>query len=252
MIVVFFTMEFAANYRMAPRKMGYLLSVWGLIDLLAILPTYVTLTVTFLQVIGVPITIGTGLLFKVMRMLRVLRMLRTLKLAKTAAKNMQQTLSGGGSSFWSDLQIYLIALFTVLTIASTLIWNVEYDPLDETSTTMFVDIPTSMWWGIVTLCTVGYGDMFPQTLAGRVIGGATMLAGLALFGILTSVIGRALMSSLFGSEEEEKIVDPEVVYVEHPVDGATGGLAHLEALRSLGAVSDDEYAAMRARVVNAT
>jgi voltage-gated potassium channel len=251
-IVVLFTFEFAANYRMAPRKAGYLLSVWGLIDLLAILPTYVTLTVTFLQVIGVPITIGTGLLFKVMRMLRVLRMLRTLKLAKTAAKNMQQTLSGGGSSFWSDLQIYLIALFTVLTIASTLIWNVEFDPLDEASTTMFVDIPTSMWWGIVTLCTVGYGDMFPQTLAGRVIGGATMLCGLALFGILTSVIGRALMSSLFGSDEEEKIVEPEVVYVDHPVDGATGGLAHLDALRALGAVSDAEYEAMHARVAAAT
>ena len=251
-IVILFTLEFAANYRMAARKTGYLLSIWGLVDLLAILPTYVTLTVAFLQVIGVPITIGTGLLFKVMRMLRVLRMLRTLKLAKTAAKNMQQTLDGAGSSFWSDLQIYLIALFTVLTIASTLIWNVEYDPLDEASTTMFVDIPTSMWWGIVTLCTVGYGDMFPQTLAGRVIGGATMLSGLALFGILTSVIGRALMSSLFGSEEEEMIVDPEVVYVEHPVDGATGAVAHLDALRSLGAVNDDEYEAMRARVVGAT
>jgi voltage-gated potassium channel len=251
-IVVLFTLEFAANYRMAAKKSGYLLSIWGLVDLLAILPTYVTLTVAFLQVIGVPITIGTGLLFKVMRMLRVLRMLRTLKLAKTAAKNMQQTLDGAGSSFWSDLQIYLIALFTVLTIASTLIWNVEYDPLDEASTTMFVDIPTSMWWGIVTLCTVGYGDMFPQTLAGRVIGGATMLCGLALFGILTSVIGRALMSSLFGSDEEEKLVDPEIVYVDHPVDGATDGLAHLEALRSLGAVNDDEYEAMRARVVGTT
>jgi voltage-gated potassium channel len=252
-IVLLFTVEFAANLRMAPRKWNYVLSVWGLIDVLAILPTYFTLAVGFLQFIGIPITIGTGLLFKVMRMLRVLRMLRTLKLAKTAAANMQKTLSGGGSSFWSDLQIYLIALFTILTIASTLIWNVEFDPLNEESTTMFVDIPTSMWWGIVTLCTVGYGDMFPQTLVGRVIGGATMLAGLALFGILTSVIGRALMSSLFGSEEDdENIASPEVVYVDHPVDGATGGLAHLEALRSLGAVSDDEYEVMRTRVVNAT
>jgi voltage-gated potassium channel len=251
-IVVMFTFEFAANYRMAPRKAGYVLSTWGLIDLLAIIPTYVTVTVALLQEIGVPITIGTGLLFKVMRMLRVLRMLRTLKLAKAATKNMQQTLSGGGSSFWSDLQIYLIALFTVLTISSTLIWNVEFDPLDEESTTMFVDIPTSMWWGIVTLCTVGYGDMFPQTVFGRVIGGATMLCGLALFGILTSVIGRALMSSLFGTDDAKTVAEPEVVYVDHPVDGATGGLAHLDALRALGAVSDAEYEAMRSRVAAAT
>ena len=60
------------------------------------------------------------------------------------------------------------------------------------------------------------------------------------------------MSSLFGSDEEEKIVEPEVVYVDHPVDGATGGLAHLDALRALGAVSDAEYEAMHARVAAAT
>lgn len=150
-------------------------------------------------------------------MLRVLRMLRTLKLVRTAAANMTLTLSGEGhSSFWSDLQIYLIALFTVLVISSTLVWNAEFDPLAEVSTTMFVDIPTSMWWGIVTLCTVGYGDMFPQTLAGRAIAGATMLAGLALFGILTSVIGRALMASLFAPDEKGEALEPEVVHVELP------------------------------------
>ena len=247
-IVVLFTIEFAANYRMAPRKLGYLFSIWGLVDLLAILPTYLTLSVAFLQVIGVPITIGTGLLFKVMRMLRVLRMLRTLKLAKTAAKNMQQTLDGAGSSFWSDLQIYLIALFTVLTIASTLIWNVEYDPLDEASTTMFVDIPTSMWWGIVTLCTVGYGDMFPQTLAGRVIGGATMLSGLALFGILTSVIGRALMASLFGSDESGEAAEPEVVHYEVPeLHDAFTEDDHLGALVRRGLLTEAEAAEIARR-----
>ncbi len=252
-MVLVFTFEFIANYRMAPRKSGYVLSVWGLVDLLAILPTYVILGITLLQVIGIEVEVGTGLLFKVMRMLRVLRMLRTLKLAKAATRNMRKTLSGGATSFWADLQIYLIALFTVLVISSTLVWNVEFDPLDEASTTMFIDIPTSMWWGIVTLCTVGYGDMFPQTFPGRVIGATTMIAGLALFGILTSVIGRALMSSLFGSEESGTSVAPEVVHIDHPVDGATAsGLDHLDALRAMGAVSDAEYEAMRARVAGTT
>ena len=253
LIVFLFTFEFIANYRIAPRKLGYVFSLWGMIDLLAVIPTYVTLAVYILGFLGVPLSLTGGLLFKVLRMMRVLRMLRTLKLAKNAASNMQKTMSGSGSSFWTDLQIYLIALFTVLVISSTLIWNVEFDPLDEKSTTMFVNIPVSMWWGIVTLCTVGYGDMFPQTLAGRAIAGFTMLCGLALFGILTSVIGRALMASLFGTTDDDGGA-PEVVYLDPP-PGATPsvtGADAIEALRALGTISEAEYETMMSRVTPST
>ena len=241
-LVLFFTFEFAANYHLADRKRDYLFSVWGLIDLLAILPTYVTLMIMAAQVLGFAIDLNGAILFKVLRMMRVLRMLRTLKLVRTAAANMQLTLSGSkNSSFWSDLQIYLIALFTVLVISSTLIWNVEFDPTDEASTTMFVDIPTSMWWGIVTLCTVGYGDMFPQTFAGRIIGGSTMIAGLALFGILTSVIGRALMASLFGSDDSGEAADPEVVHFDVPeLHDAFTQDDHLGALVRRGLLTEAE------------
>ena len=100
-----------------------------MIDLLAIIPTYVTLAILAAEFLGFAIDLNGAILFKVLRMMRVLRMLRTLKLVRTAAANMQLTLSGSkNSSFWSDLQIYLIALFTVLVISSTLIWNVEFDP----------------------------------------------------------------------------------------------------------------------------
>ncbi len=249
LIVFFFTFEFVANYRIAPRKLGYVFSVWGMIDLLAVILTCVALAVYVLGSLGVPLSLSRGLLFKCLRMLRVLRMLRTLKLAKDAASTMQETVSGGGSSFWTNMQIYLIALFTVLVISSTLIWHAEFDPLDEKSTTMFVNIPVSMWWGIVTLCTVGYGDMFPQTFAGRVIAGATMLCGVALFGILTSVIGRALMASLFGSTDDDSGT-PDVVHLDPPPDAAScvTGTAAIEALRALGTLSDAEYETMLARV----
>ena len=123
----------------------------------------------------------------------------------------------------------------------TLIWNVEFDPTDEASTTMFIDIPTSMWWGIVTLCTVGYGDMFPQTFAGRIIGGSTMIAGLALFGILTSVIGRALMASLFGSDDSGEAADPEVVHFDVPeLHDAFTQDDHLGALVRRGLLTEAE------------
>jgi hypothetical protein len=163
---------------------------------------------------------------------------------------MKTAMDGGGSSFWSDLQIYLIALFTVLVISSTLMWNVEFDPLaDPPSTTQFINIPAAMWWGIVTLCTVGYGDMFPVTIAGRAIAGVTMLCGLALFGILTSVIGRALMASLFGEEKEP---EPQVIYLDAPSDDPApvlSGLERLVVLRSAGALNDDEFERAKAQVL---
>jgi voltage-gated potassium channel Kch len=242
-IVLCFTIEFVANYRLAPNKRKYVFSMWGMVDLLAILPTYIDLGIGLLALLGVQMHLSGGLLFKVLRMMRVLRMLRTLKLAKTAAANMEQAMSKkGGSSFSANLQIYFIALFTVLIISSTLMWNVEYDPLDKNSTTMFINIPAAMWWGIVTLCTVGYGDMFPVTFAGRAIAGATMLCGLALFGILTSVIGTALMASLFGSSDDD--AEPEIIYLDAPEGSDTpviDSLERLAALRSAGALTDEDF-----------
>jgi hypothetical protein len=95
--------------------------------------------------------------------------------------------------------------------------------------------------------------MFPQTLAGRVIAGITMLCGLALFGILTSVIGRALMASLFGSTDDDSGA-PEVVYLDPP-PGATPsvtGADAIEALRALGTISEAEYETMMSRVTPST
>lgn len=77
----------------------------------------------------------------------------------------------------------------------------------------YTSVPKAYWWSIVTLTTTGYGDMFPVTLAGRIVAGATMLAGLALFSLLTSVVGRALMTSLFGKGDDEEGVGSKIVVI---------------------------------------
>lgn len=134
------------------------------------------------------------------RTLRILRILRILKLTKIAVKRAQDTSMRREGTLWLDLQIYLITLLTAVVISSTLVYYAERD----LAGTLYTDIPNAMWWAIVTITSTGYGDMQPLTLAGRIVGGATMLTGLALFGILTSVIGRAMMSSLFGASSEEE------------------------------------------------
>ena len=183
-ILTIFTLEYLANIYLAGNKMRYLFSFWGVVDLLAILPSYLAL----MNFTGV----------KVIRTLRILRILRILKLTKIAAQRAQDTSVRRQGTFWLDLQIYLITLSTAVVISSTLVYYAERDvPM-----TSYTDIPNAMWWAIVTITTTGYGDMQPMTAAGRIVGGATMLTGLALFGILTSVIGRAMMSSLFGSSAD--------------------------------------------------
>ena len=154
-------------------------------------------------------------------------MLRVLKLMKSAVSSAEATMSGKQSSFWMDLQIYFIALLTVLTMSSTLIYTFE---VDQTGT-QFINIPVAMWWAVVTITTTGYGDMFPVTLAGRVVAMCTMIAGLALFGILTSVVGRALMSSLFGSSGEDTDGDGDLDSGE-PLDEALRTVEYLTAQAS--------------------
>ena len=182
----------AAYIYLAQRKREYVLSFWGLVDLVAIIPTYVALLAFFL-----PVNVTA---IKVVRMMRVLRILRTLKLAKLAADRAQESMQRRGSTFALDIQIYFIALFTAVVISSTVVYFMESDIPD----TKFVDIPAAMWWSIVTITTTGYGDMVPATFAGRLVAGLTMIVGLALFGILTSVIGRSMLSSLFGVQDGEE------------------------------------------------
>jgi voltage-gated potassium channel len=189
-VVAVFTLEYAANIYVAKKKTKYIFGPWGIIDFLSIAPSYLGIAnFTALKVLRI---------LRVLRFLRLMRMLRLLKLAKRAvetgereseALNKYETLK-------MDLQIYFIALFSVLTISSTLVYYAEKTANGE----MFSSIPKAMWWCIVTITTVGYGDMYPITVLGRILAGATMLCGLALFGLLMNVIGKVMMSSLFGSE----------------------------------------------------
>ncbi len=137
-ILAAFTAEFIANLYAAENRRKYLLSFWGIVDLLAILPGYLSL----LHVVEL----------KFVRTLRVLRVLRVLKLMKLAASRAQESSARAierKNSFALDIQIYFIALFTVVVIASTLGYYAETD----VPGTNFTSIPAAMWWAMVTITT---------------------------------------------------------------------------------------------------
>jgi voltage-gated potassium channel len=217
--VVVFTIDYIANLLYSEEKLKYALSLWGIIDLISILPSYLMLlNLTALQ--------GT----KVLSLLRVARVLRVLKLVRGAVEKQDN-----GNPIVSNLKIYLIIFFSVMMISSTAMYFVEgslysaenveigqkaldalaqpgqtpeqYVPRDPISGNLipadkqfFTSIPTAMWWCIVTLTSTGYGDIYPVTVGGRIVGGFTMFLGLVLFGILLNVVGKTLMVVLFGEK----------------------------------------------------
>ena len=192
LVLVVFTAEYVINIWVAPDRKRYVLGVWGIIDLLAVLPSLV-----------LALNIGSAEFLGVMRVMRVLRILRVLKLAKVAAQRFQERESRGAARM--DIQIYFIAFFCSLTIWSTLVYYAERGQ----PATKFTSIPEGMWWAISALTSATYGDIYPTTLWGRIVGVCAALNGLALFGLLMNVIGEALHASLFGARRQPAAACPQ-------------------------------------------
>ena len=193
-VVFFFTCEYVANIYVTKRKRDYIFSIWGVIDLLAIIPTYITGGIDLRAVKVLRI-------LRVLRFLRMMRMLRLIKLAKNATTQAGAEAKTKISTLKMDLQIYFIALSMVLVTFSTAEFYIE----KGVANTQFTSIPNAMWWCIVTITTVGYGDMYPVTPLGRIVAAMAMLCGVALFGLLMNVIGKSMMSSLFGATDLENV-----------------------------------------------
>ncbi|MBU0727427.1 ion transporter, partial [Patescibacteria group bacterium] len=198
-VVGIFTVEYLANIYVAEDKLKYILGPWGVIDILAIVPSY--LNIIDLRAIKV------FRVLRVLRFLRLMRMLRLLKLAKHVTKGHEHEHKANKfDTLKMDLQIYFIAMFSVVVIFSTLMYYAE----KAVEGSPFTTIPNAMWWCIVTITTVGYGDMYPTSILGRLIAAVTMFCGLALFGLLMNVIGKYMMTSLFGAEDLNEIDIKEI------------------------------------------
>ena len=229
-VVAVFTLEYIANIYVAKKKWAYVFGPWGIIDLLAIAPSLVQI-----------VDIG-GLrqlkVARIVRIVRVLRVMRVLKLAKRISGGYQRVKEQKYGTLKLDLEIYGLALFSVVVISSTLVHLAEN--FNRTSAT-FADIPTAMWWAIVTMTTVGYGDLVPVTVLGRIIAAATSLAGLALFAMLMTVLGKAMLLGLFGGGESGKSGSDS----DEPAAAADASIPKvirdLADLRDSGVLSEEEF-----------
>ena len=150
------------------KRLKYIFSFTGLVDFIAIIPSI--------------ITIFGGL---DLRWLRVLRLLRLLKISNysSAIEDFFSAIMADWRSFSAALYLVLIALF----LSSSLMYIAE----NESQPEKFSSIPETMWWSLITLTTVGYGDVSPITPFGKIIGAFTAIMGVCTVALLTGIVASA-------------------------------------------------------------
>jgi voltage-gated potassium channel len=162
-----FTAEYVARLWSVDRPRRYALSFFGLVDLFAVLPTYVSLLVP------------GGQVFIVIRILRVLRVFRVLKLAQYVGEARILRAAIRASRF--KITVFLISVVCIVVLVGSLMYLVEGPESGFTS------IPRGVYWGIVTLTTVGYGDIAPQTAPGQALAALVMILGYGIIAVPTGI-----------------------------------------------------------------
>ena len=167
--LVFFTLEYTMCILFAPRKLKFITSVIGVIDVLAILPDYIEMIVYAADPEMVFDSTATNLLafLKIFRVLRIFRLIRHVPGLWILVYTLKASVG----------ELVLLACFMTLgvLIFSSLIYFVEDRAHFET-------IPDGFWWALITMTTVGYGDMYPYTTLGKIVGCACALSGLLMIG----------------------------------------------------------------------
>ncbi len=196
--VLFFSVEYAARIWTADVKypnarfprLRYLVSFMALMDLLAILPWYLPFFSADLRFL------------RFMRLVRLLRLTRVVKLGRylTALQSIRRVIRLSASR----LVAAVVLCLTVMLLSAIVIYTVESPVQPE----QFPNVLSSLWWAVMTLTTVGYGDVYPITGVGRFCAGVISLVGIGIIAIPTGII-TAGFSTVIPKEEKEEIEEIE-------------------------------------------
>lgn len=166
---VIFTLEFILRIWTARKPTGYLTSFYGIVDFLSVLPTYLELVISSSQYL------------MIIRIFRLMRVFRVLKLGRSMRE---------ADALWTSLKasktkigVFLFAVFNVAVIMGTIMYIVEGGENGFTS------IPRSIYWSIVTMTTVGFGDIHPHTDLGQFVSVILMILGYGIIAVPTGIVG---------------------------------------------------------------
>jgi len=197
-----FTIEYLLRLYCSPKPKSYATSFYGIVDLLAILPTYLAIFFPGASFMGVV------RLLRVMRIFRILKLVRYLQDSNILLRSLLMARR--------KILIFFSTVGILVVIFGALIFVIE-GPENG-----FTSIPHSIYWAIVTITTVGYGDMVPQTAIGKAIASLTMLLGYSILAVPTGIITAELSSEMNSHKELVKCPncnrsghDPDALYCKH-------------------------------------
>jgi voltage-gated potassium channel len=166
-------------------RIRYSLTPLALVDLFAILPFYI------------PFLIPLDLRF--IRILRLLRIGRVLKMGRYSESI--KTFERVFNRKKEELAMSLFIILIMLVLSSSVMYIAE----NAAQPDKFGSIPEAMWWGIITLATVGYGDVYPVTLLGKVMGGVVALLGVAVYALPTGILAAGFAEELYAKKEPKEV-----------------------------------------------
>lgn len=167
-ITILFTVEYILRLAVVRSPLRYVRSFFGIVDLLAVLPTYVSVLIPGTQSLLVIRALRLLRVFRILKMVHFLGEVRTLKTA-----------------LWASARKIMVFLMTVLTMVLVIGATMH---LVEGPMSGFTSIPQSMYWAIVTMTTVGYGDIAPQTVLGKMLASLVMIVGYAIIAVPTGIV----------------------------------------------------------------
>lgn len=185
MFTVLFTIEYFFRVISVAKARHYIFSFYGVVDFLAVIPTYVSLI------------FPGGHLLLVIRILRLMRVFRIFKLTQflTQANILVQALKASRIK----VAVFLLTVISIVIIIGSLIYVIE-GPENG-----FTSIPTSIYWAIVTLTTVGYGDISPQTPVGQFLASLVMIIGYAIIAVPTGIVTVELADASRRAKDDKKV-----------------------------------------------
>ena len=183
-LTFFFTVEYITRVYCSPRKRDYVLSFFGIIDLLSTLPPYLSF---FLPNARYMILLRS---FRFIRIFRIFKLFSFINEGYILMQSLKKSLT--------KIAVYFLFVLILVTCLGTLMFMVE----NSVPNTQFTDLATSVYWAIVTMTTVGYGDITPVTPVGRLLSAFVMLLGYTIIAVPTGIVTATIID-----ETQEKPKD---------------------------------------------
>ncbi len=180
--VIIFTSEYLLRIYVSEKKLSFIFSFYGMIDLLAILPFY----------------FASGIDLRSIRIIRLFRLFRTFKILRynSAIERFQKAFL----SIKAELTLFAIATSFLLYFASVGIYYFENEAQPE----VFTSVLHCLWWAVATLTSVGYGDIYPITAGGKVFTGFIVMIGIGIVAVPTGLLASALAKTVKNCENDSK------------------------------------------------